>query len=231
MRCDGLATSLPRSRSESPTAGARRGAAPLGDMRGLRTRCGAALSGQRRAVGAGAGTGPPAGFGRVADAIGIGRGARRPLARWLTPRRLAPRLGAVLAAAAVTAAALIAVYQDDHRTAERYRETLAEADGRYFDAEPLTDETGSQSRVRLRRKAILAAPHGRCRAPRRRREGRARYQGRAHRSVAFARARPPRHLGRSDSRQALRRGVGPPARRQPGEILQASFPRALREGD
>ena len=28
-----------------------------------------------------------------------------------------------------------------------YRETLAEADGRYFDAEPLTDETGSREGV------------------------------------------------------------------------------------
>jgi hypothetical protein len=41
----------------------------------------------------------------------------------------------------------MAVYHDDHVTAERYRETLAQAGGRYFDAEPLRDETGRQAGV------------------------------------------------------------------------------------
>jgi hypothetical protein len=87
---------------------------------------------------------PPAGFeGRVVDALGLGRRRRRKT-RWLSPRWLAPRLGPALAAATVTAAVLIAGYQDDHRTAERYRETLAQVDGRYFQAEPLADETGAR---------------------------------------------------------------------------------------
>jgi hypothetical protein len=91
---------------------------------------------------------PPAGFeSRVVKAIGLGRPPRRRLARWLSPRWLAPRLGPALATAAVTAAALVAVYQDDHRTAERYRETLDQAGGRYFQAEPLRDETGARAGV------------------------------------------------------------------------------------
>jgi hypothetical protein len=65
----------------------------------------------------------------------------------LTPRRLAWRLGPALAAAAVTAAVLIAVYHDDHQVAERYRDTLAEADGRSFQAEPLADGTGARAGV------------------------------------------------------------------------------------
>ena len=91
---------------------------------------------------------PPAGFeSRVVKALGLERPPRRRLARWLTPRWLAPRLGPALAAAAVTAATLIAVYSDDHRTAERYRETLARADGQYFQAERLTDGAGSEGGV------------------------------------------------------------------------------------
>jgi Putative zinc-finger len=91
---------------------------------------------------------PPAGFeSRVVEALGLQRRPRRRLARWSAPRRLAPRLGPALAAAAVTAAALIAVYHDDHVTAERYRATLAQADGRYFQAEPLADGTGARAGV------------------------------------------------------------------------------------
>jgi Putative zinc-finger len=92
---------------------------------------------------------PPAGFeSRVVEAMGLqAHPPRRRLRRWLTPRWLAPRLGPALATAAVTAAALIAVYSDDHRTAERYRDTLAQADGRYFQAEPLTDENGARGGV------------------------------------------------------------------------------------
>jgi hypothetical protein len=91
---------------------------------------------------------PPPGFeSRVVQAVGLQRPTRRRLARWLTPRWLAPRLGPVLATAAVTAAALIGVYSDDHRTAERYRDTLARADGRYFQAERLTDGAGAEAGV------------------------------------------------------------------------------------
>jgi hypothetical protein len=86
---------------------------------------------------------PPAGFeSRVIEALGMRRRAPRRRAR-----RLLGRLGPPLAAAAVTAVALVAVYHDDRVTAERYRETLAQAGGRYFEAEPLRDETGTQAGV------------------------------------------------------------------------------------
>jgi hypothetical protein len=91
---------------------------------------------------------PPAGFeSRVLRAVGQHRPPRRRLARWLSPRWLAPRLGPALAAVAVTAAVLISVYHDDHQTAERYRGILAEAGGRYFQAEPLTAEAGGRGGV------------------------------------------------------------------------------------
>jgi hypothetical protein len=90
---------------------------------------------------------PPAGFeSRVVQALGLQRPARR-LPRWLSLRWLAPRLGPALAAAAVTAVALISVYHDDHQTAERYRGVLDQADGRSFQAEPLADETGARGGV------------------------------------------------------------------------------------
>jgi hypothetical protein len=91
---------------------------------------------------------PPAGFeSRVVNALALQESPRRRRSRWWSPRWLAPRLGPALAAAAVTAVALIGVYQDDHRTAERYRETLAQARGQYFQAEPLTDVTGGRGGV------------------------------------------------------------------------------------
>jgi hypothetical protein len=91
---------------------------------------------------------PPAGFeSRVVQAIGLQRPPRRRLPRWLSLRWLAPRLGPALAAAAVTAVALISVYHEDHQTAERYRGVLDQADGRYFQAEPLADETGARGGV------------------------------------------------------------------------------------
>jgi hypothetical protein len=91
---------------------------------------------------------PPAGFeSRVVDAIVPEQPAHRSRARWLRPRWLGSRLAPALATAAVTAAALIAVYADDRRTAERYRETLAQADGQYFQAEPVRDETGARGGV------------------------------------------------------------------------------------
>ena len=90
---------------------------------------------------------PPAGFeSRVAEGFGLRRppGRRR---RRLTARWLLPRLGSGLAAAAITAAILVGVYHDDHETAQRYRETLAQAGGRYFQAEPLTDRNGARGGV------------------------------------------------------------------------------------
>jgi hypothetical protein len=91
---------------------------------------------------------PPAGFeSRVVEALGLKRRPSRRLARWLAPRWLAPRLVPALATAAVTAAALVAVYHDDRVTAERYRDTLAEAGGQYFQAEQLSDRTGNRAGV------------------------------------------------------------------------------------
>jgi hypothetical protein len=85
---------------------------------------------------------PPAGFeSRVVEAMGLERRPRR--RRWFSPGWLAPRLGPALAAAAVTAAALIAVYQDDRQTADRYRAVLDQANGQYFLAERLADGTGA----------------------------------------------------------------------------------------
>jgi hypothetical protein len=89
---------------------------------------------------------PPVGFeSRVVDALGLREPAPRRRPAWLTPRWLAPRLGPALAAVAITAAALIGVYQDDRETAERYREALAQADGQYFQAETLADRTGEKA--------------------------------------------------------------------------------------
>jgi hypothetical protein len=86
---------------------------------------------------------PPAGFeSRVIERLGLRRRPRRRLAR-----RLLLRLGPPVAAAAASAVALVAVYHDDRVTAERYREALAAANGRYFDAEPLRDETGARAGV------------------------------------------------------------------------------------
>jgi len=91
---------------------------------------------------------PPPGFeSQVAKALDLQRPPRRRRARWPTPRWLAPRLGPALAAAAVTAAVLVGVYSDDRQTADRYRDTLAQADGRYFQAERLTDPAGSEGGV------------------------------------------------------------------------------------
>ena len=94
---------------------------------------------------------PPAGFeSRVVEALGLERPPRRRLPRWLTPRWLAPRLAPALAAAAVTAAVLIGAYSDERQTAERYRDTLALADGQYFQAKRLTDGAGLRWRGGLR---------------------------------------------------------------------------------
>ena len=155
---------------------------------------------------------PPAGFeSRVVDAMGLERRPRRRLARWLTPRWLAPRLGPALAAAAVTAAVLIGVYQDDRQTADRYRAVLDQANGQYFLAERLADGTGAQGGVAVRggrharprrpgrpgRRARPAAAQaargsgdqGVARGPRRRHPGRAPDDGRPDDPTALVRAR------------------------------------------
>jgi hypothetical protein len=87
---------------------------------------------------------PPVGFeSRVIDALGLQpRSPRRRRAR-----RLLTWLAPPLAAAAVTAVALVGVYHDDHVTAERYRGTLEQANGKYFQAEPLRDGTGAEAGV------------------------------------------------------------------------------------
>jgi Putative zinc-finger len=87
---------------------------------------------------------PPAGFeSRVIDALGFQRRApRRRLAR-----RLLVWLGPPVLAAAVTAAVLVGVYHDDRVIAERYRTTLEQADGKYFQAGPLRDGTGADAGV------------------------------------------------------------------------------------
>ena len=91
---------------------------------------------------------PPAGFeSRVVAAMGLQAAPRRPRPRWLSLRWLAPRLGPAVATAAVTAAALIAVYSDDRETAERYRGVLDQANGQYFQAGPLADESGARAGV------------------------------------------------------------------------------------
>jgi Putative zinc-finger len=91
---------------------------------------------------------PPAGFeSRVVAALDLQAPPPRRRARWLSPRWLAPQLGPALAAAAVTAVALVAVYRDDHQTAERYRDTLAAAGGKYFQAAPLADRAGARGGV------------------------------------------------------------------------------------
>ena len=86
---------------------------------------------------------PPAGFeSRVIDTLGLER--RRPRGLGL---RVLRWLGPPVAAAAVSAVALVASYHDDRVTAERYRDTLAQADGQYFQAEPLRDATGNEAGV------------------------------------------------------------------------------------
>ena len=87
---------------------------------------------------------PPVGFeSRVIEALGFPRRApRRRLAR-----RLLTWLGPPVVAAALTAVALVGVYHDDHVTADRYRTALAQAHGRYFEAERLRDGTGAEAGV------------------------------------------------------------------------------------
>jgi hypothetical protein len=77
---------------------------------------------------------PPAGFeGRVADAIRA-PGAARGRARW---RRFALPAAAAIAAAACSAAVVWFALGDDRDLASSYRETLAVANGEYFEAAPV----------------------------------------------------------------------------------------------
>jgi hypothetical protein len=177
---------------------------------------------------------PPAGFeSRVVDAIVPGRPAPRDRPRWLTPRWLGSRLVPALATAAVTAVALIAVYADDRRTAERYRETLAQADGQYFQAEPLRDETGARGGVAFGYEGspswvfLTIDPDQRdavVRAELVTREGRTI----PLRSLELDReggwgGAIPVNLYEVESIRLLGE--------RPGDFLQASFPQGIREGD
>jgi putative zinc finger protein len=85
---------------------------------------------------------PPAGFeSRVVERL-VSRAPRHRPAR-----RFVLRVAPALAAAAVTAVALVAVYHDDHVTAARYRATLEEAGGQSFRAAPLYGPTGERAGV------------------------------------------------------------------------------------
>src|ERR1700752_1608326 len=86
--------------------------------------------------------GPPVGLeSRVVERLEL-RTPRRRAARRTFWRVLPP-----VAAAAVTAVALIAVYHDDHQTADRYRATLEQAGGSAFEAGPLRGPAGQRSGV------------------------------------------------------------------------------------
>jgi hypothetical protein len=81
---------------------------------------------------------PPAGFeSHVLERIGAAPAPRR-----RRTRRFALRLAAPVAAALATAAVLFAVFNDDRQLADRYRDTLAEADGKYFQAGKLEGPGG-----------------------------------------------------------------------------------------
>ena len=87
---------------------------------------------------------PPVGFeSRVIDRLGF----QQPAPRRRLGRRLLSWLGPPVAAAAATAVALVGVYHDDHVTADRYRSTLEQAHGKYFQAEPLRDATGAEAGI------------------------------------------------------------------------------------
>jgi hypothetical protein len=87
---------------------------------------------------------PPPGFeSRVLERLGMPGRPRR--ARRL--RRLTLRVAPALAAAAATAVVLVAVYHDDHLTASRYRGTLEEANGKYFQAQRLRDPAGARAGI------------------------------------------------------------------------------------
>ena len=178
---------------------------------------------------------PPAGFeSRVVEAMGLqGDAPRRRSARWLSPRWLAPRLGPALATAAVTAAALIGVYHDDHTTAERYRESLAAAGGRYFQAEPMADANGARSGVAFGYEGSPSWVLLTVDAAHRDSVTRGELVTRDGRTIALSSLELdengswggaiPVNLYRVASIRLLGEG--------PGDILQASFPRGVSERD
>jgi hypothetical protein len=89
---------------------------------------------------------PPAGFeSRVVGSLGL---RSTPARRW---RRVRGPLLAGVAAAAVAVAATLAIVMsatsDDRRIASRYKATLAQAHGRYFEAAPLQRPGGLRAGV------------------------------------------------------------------------------------
>jgi hypothetical protein len=79
---------------------------------------------------------PPAGFEtRVLGELEPRRVRRRPLRA----------LAAAAAAAAITAAGMWVAFSDDRDLASRYRDTFAQANGRYFDIQPLTAPGGQDA--------------------------------------------------------------------------------------
>jgi hypothetical protein len=80
---------------------------------------------------------PPAGFeSRVVSRIGTPRPARR---RW---RLVLAPVAAAGAAAALAVGVVLGMTSDDRRLADQYRETLAAANGSYFEATRLQDADG-----------------------------------------------------------------------------------------
>ena len=72
-------------------------------------------------------------------------------------RRIAAPALAAIAAAAVAAFAVWAALDDDRDLADSYRDTLAVANGEYFDAAPMQVPAGERSGTST---ATRAAPHG-----------------------------------------------------------------------
>jgi hypothetical protein len=84
---------------------------------------------------------PPAGFEtRVIGGLEVRPRRRR-------ARRTLLRLAPAAAAAAIAAGVVAGAYHDDRVTAERYRDTLAQAGGRYFEAARLRAPTGARAGV------------------------------------------------------------------------------------
>lgn len=82
---------------------------------------------------------PPLGFeSRVIARLKPGRLPR-------APRRALRVLAAGVAGAALTAAGLLAAFEDERDLASRYRETLERAGGEYFDAYSLRDRDGAEA--------------------------------------------------------------------------------------
>jgi hypothetical protein len=85
---------------------------------------------------------PPPGFeSQVLDQLGL-----RPRRRRRT-RRIAMRLAAPVAAAAAAAGIVLALVDDERDLAARYRDTLQQADGRYFQAARLEAPGGMPAGV------------------------------------------------------------------------------------